>query len=169
MPIYLVNGPDDKYSVDLIWGNEGVDTINSAFGCHWHLFPGAELERMPGTKFRAVDVHIRDVDAAFIRNMTLKDLVNDAVNQPPGNGKKAAEHNGSITDLAGPTIEKLKKIIRDFPEQYPHYATNCPKLNCDVKPWMVNKYGVTDREKAVFGAIIREHFKLLDDTQGLTP
>ena len=65
--------------------------------------------------------------------------------------------------INSPTFAKLIQVIEAFPVQYPDYKTNPPKLNDDVRPWMVKSFGCTkNKEDHVFGRIVKEHFQLKD-------
>ena len=65
--------------------------------------------------------------------------------------------------INSPTFAKLMQVIEAFPVQYPDYKTNPPKLNDDVRPWMVKSFGCTkNKEDHVFGRIVKEHFQLKD-------
>jgi len=166
MPVYLVNVPGNKYPADLVWGNDAVDLIGSA--CDWSLHedPGSELKRMPGAQVCSCDVHITEHDADFIREKVLQRHVKrtDSSSLPTDN-REAETYNASL-QVTGPTMEKLMKIVRDFPAKYPRYSTAKLKLKDDVRPWIGNDYGANSREQHVFSAILREHFKLSDDTAG---
>lgn len=65
-----------------------------------------------------------------------------------------------MTSIAGPTFASLMQAIDEFPTTYPDYRENPPKLDNDVRPWLVEQFGCNAREKHVFGQIIAEHFKL---------
>jgi len=68
--------------------------------------------------------------------------------------------------IRGKTFARLQKAINAFPARYPKYATRPPKLDDDVRQWLKEAaLTETDAERRVFGTIIREHFKLLPDTQ----
>ena len=65
--------------------------------------------------------------------------------------------------IKGPTYAKLMRAIEEFPLKYPNYKTNPPKLDDDVRPWMVKSFGCTkNKEDHVFGRIVKEHFQLKD-------
>lgn len=67
--------------------------------------------------------------------------------------------------ISGDTIKRIQRAIAAFPGRYPEYKTKPPKLDDDVRQWL-NEVGLatTEAERRVFGAIIREHFKLSPDT-----
>ena len=69
------------------------------------------------------------------------------------------------TIIGGDTFARLQRAIAAFPDQYPDYQSQPPKLKDVVRPWL-KKVGLAcnDREAHVFGTIIAEHFKLLGDT-----
>lgn len=166
MPIYLVNVPGNKFPVDLVWGNDAVDLITSACHAALHADPGSELKRMPGTQITACDVHLSEHDADFIREKLLQRPVSRADCSALPKGSRGFEPNAESIQVTGPTMEKLMKIVRDFPAKYPRYTTAKLKIKDDVRPWMGNDYGASSREQHVFSAILREHFKLSDDTTG---
>ncbi|MCG9095186.1 hypothetical protein [Laribacter hongkongensis] len=58
------------------------------------------------------------------------------------------------------TFAKLRDAISAFPHKYPQYRSEPPKLDADVRKWLGTSFGCGDREKHVFGQIIREHFCL---------
>lgn len=57
--------------------------------------------------------------------------------------------------------DRLIRAIEAFPSRYPEYSTKPPKLDDDVRPWLKESgLGENDAERRVFGAILREHFRL---------
>jgi hypothetical protein len=81
----------------------------------------------------------------------------------------ATESNLRITDteakIKGDTHARLQRAIDSFTSRYPDYVTKPPKLDADVRPWLKeSELAESDAERRVFGAIIREHFKLSPDT-----
>ena len=66
----------------------------------------------------------------------------------------------NMTRITGPTFASLMQAIEEFPTTYPNYRENPPKLDNDVRPWLVEQFGCNVREKHVFGQIIAEHFDL---------
>lgn len=67
--------------------------------------------------------------------------------------------------IHGQTFDRLQRVIAAFPTRYPEYKSKPPKLDDDVRPWLKESgLGENDAERRVFGAIIREHFKLSPDT-----
>lgn len=67
--------------------------------------------------------------------------------------------------IQGQTFDRLQRVIAAFPTRYPEYKSKPPKLDDDVRPWLKESgLGENDAERRVFGAIIREHFKLSPDT-----
>ena len=68
--------------------------------------------------------------------------------------------------VSGDTIDRIRRAIASFPGRYPEYKTKPPKLDDDVRPWLKEVgLAANDAERRVFGAIIREHFKLSPDPQ----
>lgn len=62
--------------------------------------------------------------------------------------------------------ERLLKSVAAFPSAFPDYETSPPKINNAVRPWLKDKgFAANDKEAHVFGAVIRDHFKLSGDTQ----
>lgn len=72
----------------------------------------------------------------------------------------------NVAEIRGPTFSRLQRVISAFPVRYPDFKAKPPKLNDDVRLWL-KEVGLAenDAEQRVFGAIIREHFKLSPDTQ----
>lgn len=62
------------------------------------------------------------------------------------------------TSIGGETFAKLMKVIAAYPQAYP--GKTHVKLDDDLRPWIKEKFGCSDREKHVFGAIVAQHFKL---------
>ncbi|MBS0372530.1 MAG: hypothetical protein JSS57_25420 [Proteobacteria bacterium] len=63
-----------------------------------------------------------------------------------------------VRQIQGETFQKLVEVIEAFPAQYPN--PEAAKLNDDIRPWIKEKTGCSDREVHVFGAIVAEHFSL---------
>lgn len=74
----------------------------------------------------------------------------------------AGPTSASNTALAidGATFAKLATAISAFPQEYPQYKSEPPKLDADVRKWLGTSFGCSEREKHVFGQIISEHFGL---------
>ena len=71
----------------------------------------------------------------------------------------------SARKISSLTIDRLQRAIEAFPVRYPDFQTKPPKLDDDVHQWLKESGLVeNDAERRVFGAIIREHFKLSPDT-----
>lgn len=70
----------------------------------------------------------------------------------------------SDDEISGSIFERLQRAITSFPTRYPEYSTKPPKLDDDVRRWL-EESGIVENqaERRVFGAIIREHFKLASD------
>lgn len=66
----------------------------------------------------------------------------------------------SSNGIRGETFTKLESALQSFPSKYPDYASKPPKLDGDVRLWMVENFKCNEREAHVFGAIIAEHFSL---------
>jgi hypothetical protein len=64
---------------------------------------------------------------------------------------------GDRAEIRGPTFAKLQRVIAEYPSQY---VGKTPKLDADVRPWIKATVSCNERELAVFGAIIAEHFGL---------
>jgi len=62
--------------------------------------------------------------------------------------------------IHGETYSKLLSCIHGFSNKYPDFSTRPPKLNDDVRPWLMNDHDCSDREAHVFSVIILEHFHL---------
>lgn len=80
--------------------------------------------------------------------------------------KEILENRGSdvIRFPQGKTAALLADALSKFPQQYPDFLSKSPKLDDDVRPWLKENLGASDREAHVFGAILSEHFKLLADS-----
>lgn len=78
---------------------------------------------------------------------------------------EAISKEKTVPAISGATFDRLQRAIEAFPTRYPEYSTKPPKLDDDVRPWLKESgLGENDAERRVFGAIIREHFKLSPDT-----
>lgn len=77
-----------------------------------------------------------------------------------------SKFKGDAPEISGQTFGRLQRAIASFPSRYPDYQAKSPKLDDDVRVWL-KQIGLAenDAERRVFGAIIREHFKLSPDTQ----
>jgi hypothetical protein len=85
-------------------------------------------------------------------------LADDRRCEQPTSGQ---DDSGSKLDIDSATFERLKKVIAAFPDRYPEYKSKPPKLDDDVRPWMKESgFAENEAERRVFGAIVREHFKL---------
>lgn len=62
-----------------------------------------------------------------------------------------------IPRIRSSSFEKLKRAIQEYPARY---NGRCPKLDDDVRPWLKKEFNCSERESAVFGAILAEHFNL---------
>ena len=63
--------------------------------------------------------------------------------------------------IEGETYSRLVRAIASFPQRYPDYRDRPPKLDDDVRQWMKDALlARSDAECRVFGAILREHFKI---------
>ena len=66
---------------------------------------------------------------------------------------------GSQSSTKSPTFARIQRAIAAFPERYPDYATRRPKLEADVRTWLIDtKIANNEREAHVFSTIISEHF-----------
>jgi len=85
-------------------------------------------------------------------------------------GGKESENEDALTleslePIKGEMAIRLKRCIATFPIKYPDYRTRRPKLDSDIRPWIKEEVGASEREAHVFGTMIAEHFDLSSDTQ----
>ncbi len=64
--------------------------------------------------------------------------------------------------IKGDMFGKLLNAIEQFPNKYPEYSSNPPRLDKQVRVWLVDTFQCTANEKAIFGKIIYEHYELKD-------
>lgn len=62
-----------------------------------------------------------------------------------------------LPTISGKTFDKLHRAIEAYPVAY---AGKKPKLDNDVRPWLISTFNCTEREAFVFGAIIAENYGL---------
>lgn len=79
-------------------------------------------------------------------------------------GRENSSTNGG-EGVKGEMAIRLRRCIEAFPHKYPEYRTRRPKLDTDIRPWIKDEFGASDREAHVFGAMVAEHFDLSSDTQ----
>jgi hypothetical protein len=89
--------------------------------------------------------------------------------EPTANGvATVAPISGSEEDVGhiqGPTFARLKRAIAAFPARYPHYSERFPKLDSDLRPWLLEaEIAANEREAYVFSRILSEHFAASPDT-----
>lgn len=119
--------------------------------------------------FPFLQSHEWDVKENFPLWAPSSEITRDYLRSEDGEAKAIeAVRAVQIKDVKGKTFARLMRSIANFPDRYPYYETNPPKLNNDIRPWLheaglVND-GANGREAIVFGRIIAEHFKLKGDT-----
>lgn len=128
------------------------DYVLDALGGDWWNRPERLEEQLQPGGYLRDELAISNIDA-----VRLLDLV-------PGNNTTPQGHSG-VAEITGPTFARLKRAIAAFPTRYPAYQTRPPKLDDDVRKWLSDTHlAESEAERRVFGAIIREHFKLSPDT-----
>ena len=64
-----------------------------------------------------------------------------------------------LSEIRGDTMDRLRRAVSAFPSAYPGYKGRKLKLDADVRVWLAeSKLAENDREKQVFGQILKEHF-----------
>lgn len=131
-----------------------TDLVSFPERLHAYLLEQDEIEL---TKLKRKK--IAEEKAALIQEMAAQEKA--APTQPVESPQHAIPAPDCCTKIDGPTYAKLMRAIEAFPVKYPDYKTNPPKLDEDVRDWMVNELGFTkSKEDHVFGMIVKEHFKL---------
>ena len=64
-----------------------------------------------------------------------------------------------LSEIRGDTMDRLRRAVIAFPSVYPSYKGRKLKLDVDVRAWLTgSKLAKNDKEKQVFGRILKEHF-----------
>jgi hypothetical protein len=154
---------------DEIGYNYRVDTVSDLFNSRFWINPNANIRHL-----NARDILVRVEDAQSLAQSlwffffpgTGFSFDLDQVRELHSSGGATesvtqCSADESLAIVEGPTHARLMRAIASFPVRYPGYQDKPPKLDDDVRPWLSESgLAMNDAERRVFGAIIREHFKL---------
>jgi hypothetical protein len=111
-----------------------------------------ELKKFQSVGFKAIEIY------AFLRKHGIElDEARLDDTMPQNEMALLAQARGDGAEIRGPIFAKLKRVIAEYPAKY---AGKTPKLDDDVRPWIKATVKCSEREAAVFGAIVAEHFGL---------
>lgn len=155
--IYTKIAGDRVVELGEAWYAPACDYVGEALHNNWWSRPELLDERFGRRGVLRDELAISNIDA-----VRLLDLAGDG-----SDGNRSSFHgNSGVVEISGQTFSRLRRTIAAFPERYPDYQSQPPKLKDDVRVWLKETaLAVNDREAHVFGTIIAEHFKLLGDTK----
>lgn len=138
------------------WYAPACDYVGEALNNDWWNRPELLNERLQPLGYLRDELAISNIDAVRLLDIAWSE----------SRGGQASPENASPVEISGQTFARLQRTIAAFPDRYPHYKSQPPKLKDDVRVWLREAALATnDREAHVFGTIIAEHFKLSGDTQ----
>lgn len=154
--IYTKISGDQVVELGEAWYAPACDYVCEALHNNWWSRPELLDERLGRRGVLRDELAISNIDALRLLD----------IERSGSQGGPASHENSGAVEITGQTFARLQRTIAAFPDRYPHYKSQPPKLKDDVRVWLREAALATnDREAHVFGTIIAEHFKLLGDTQ----
>ncbi len=132
------------------WYEPACSYVAEALGDEWWIYSEKLEQPMLPDRYLRDELAVSSEDARRLLGLL------SAVHRLEGK-----ENSRPEIEITGQTFSRLQRAIAAFPSRYPNYRERSPKLDDDIRPWLAEvSLAETEAERRVFGAIIREHFKL---------
>lgn len=159
---------NDEYANEFF--SETVAIVNEVGSCTENISPSAWVSHFRHCSIPMDEKWLAAIDRYHYPFPSSKPLVFRPKNEIPSLLEqylnKQIYENKKTNDskciaISGDTFSRLNAAIEAFPAVYPEYRTKPPKLDGDVREWLVTQFDCEkNREAHVFGKIIAEHFGL---------
>lgn len=162
----VITGPFDNYRFKYVSYDKIPSSVEFCPGVLYRLRSDGEYSYVTGLDVENDGVFMMDeiIACETIWHPSIGNAM-DKRKQSDGKQSIPSTESAITTAITGAIFDRLQRAILIFPTRYPDYQTRPPKLDVDVRPWLKESgLGENDAERRVFGAIIREHFKLSPDT-----